>query len=250
MQHLPVLKDIYVIYNADGTTFGEMVYAIKKLCGYHCSACHITHGPREMKNGFRLLQERGWGTAGVHTLHRDELPDKLSGFVTGRHELPLAVAETTQGWITIAENERLEACGGSVGCFQRLVNEALALNEVLIPGRENFDYSEVFDRDMLSNVNSICVLSEEELRRVSVRMATKHVAEDQALQLPEELDLESPKSKMRCATWTGALTVHDSACDIVLEDQPMVPGTGNSWKDSTGFVNPRGLDDEDAVVPS
>ncbi|KAA8496873.1 hypothetical protein FVE85_0602 [Porphyridium purpureum] len=255
---LPVLRDIYVVYNADGTRLGEAVYAIKKFCGWHCSACHITHGPREMKRDFFELKQKGWGSAGLFTLHRDEMPPKLKQYVQSLcsgQKLPIAVAETTQGWIVIARDGELEQCEGSVGCFQRLVNHALARHEILVPGREHdFDYSEVFYRDSLSNVSALCELTEEELVQKSHEMAQYYVCQNtQPSSQAGQIGEARHRTKIHCAamepTGAGYTILGEHVPTFKHSGTPvsMVPDVVDPWMMNSEFS---GVDEDDAVVPS
>jgi len=139
-----VLLEVNVIYDADGSLFGEIVYAAKKLLGWHCSACHITHGPKTEKEQFLHLRRNGWGSADVRNLHRDEMDPDLLAFVHRSATLPCVVAKTSRKYMVLLTREDLDECDGSVPCFQRKVNSELARHSILIPDRDSFDYSEIF----------------------------------------------------------------------------------------------------------
>jgi hypothetical protein len=116
---------LYVVYDADGTHIGELLYMIRKLLGIaHCAACDITHGPRTEKPEFTRLKAVGWNVP-VHNIHRDEMDASLAraiGLV-----LPAVAARTQSGRdVVLLGPRQLDDCGGSVETLEASVNAALA----------------------------------------------------------------------------------------------------------------------------
>lgn len=77
---------LYILYNADGTAMGKMMYGYRKMtsgsnCTPVCGACEITHG------GLRLDENDEWKAAKdqirtesglkVEQLHRNELSPEV-----------------------------------------------------------------------------------------------------------------------------------------------------------------------------
>lgn len=88
------VQQLFVVYDADGTTAGEILYLIKKLLGLgHCAACDITHGPRREKPEFTVLKTAGWEVPLVN-IHRNEMDRPLTRAVNGK--LPCVVARTSR----------------------------------------------------------------------------------------------------------------------------------------------------------
>ena len=64
--HQPAIRSLHVIYDADGSITGELVYMAKKLLGLaHCAACEITHGPRAENPEFTALKRGRWRVPGA-----------------------------------------------------------------------------------------------------------------------------------------------------------------------------------------
>jgi len=75
------LKALYIVYDADGTVAGEMLYLLRKWLGKgHCAACDITHGPRKVKPEWTSLQRTGWLGVPLFNIHRDEMEPKVHEF--------------------------------------------------------------------------------------------------------------------------------------------------------------------------
>eukprot|EP00171_Calliarthron_tuberculosum_P005261 IDg5261t1 len=125
---LPTSRDVtelVVIYDADGTVSGELIYMTKKLLGLgHCAACDITHGPRREKPEFTALKTRGWGVP-LRNIHRDEMDTPLAAAL--RAHLPCVGARLADGSVRLLlGHEPLNACGGDVDAFRAAVDAALA----------------------------------------------------------------------------------------------------------------------------
>lgn len=109
------------VYDADGTTIGEVRYWFGARLGrVHCELCDITHGT------FR--RKREWdsfvASCGVpfETFHRDDAPVEVME-VAG--DLAAVVAITTDGPVLLLGPDRLEGCRGDVAAFARSLDAAL-----------------------------------------------------------------------------------------------------------------------------
>ena len=128
------VHELYVIYDADGTITGEIIYITKKLLGLaHCAACEITHGRRREKPEFTELKMEGWAVP-LRNIHRDEMDAGLKRAVNG--VLPCVVARTDYRDVVLLGPSELESCRGEVLCFQKIVNEALRKYGLRTPKRE------------------------------------------------------------------------------------------------------------------
>lgn len=117
------VRSLHVIYDADGTPTGELVYVVKKVLGLaHCAACDITHGPRHEKPEFTALKSSGW-TVPLENIHRDEMDDNMRQHVAD--QLPCVVARTDATDIVIVGPQELDSCAGDVIRFQNTVDSAL-----------------------------------------------------------------------------------------------------------------------------
>lgn len=129
---------LYVIYNADSTLTGEILYLAKKALGFgHCAACDITHGPRGEKPEFSALKSTfGW-TIPLLNIHRDQMDETLRACV--HRVLPAVVARTDAGDCLLVDPHELAECAGSVDGFvyvveQRAKQMGLVLNRVPFHG--------------------------------------------------------------------------------------------------------------------
>lgn len=123
---------LYVIYDADSTLTGEILYFAKKALGIgHCAACDITHGPRGEKPEFSALKSTyGW-TIPLLNIHRDQMDETMRACV--RRVLPAVVARTDTGDCLLVNPHELAECAGSVDGFiyvveQRAEQMGLVLN--------------------------------------------------------------------------------------------------------------------------
>ncbi|PXF49234.1 hypothetical protein BWQ96_01023 [Gracilariopsis chorda] len=118
----PTVQSLHIIYDADGTIAGEVVYMLKKMLGIaHCAACDITHGPRREKPEFTRLKS-AW-KAPLYNIHRDEMDSRMARTTNGR--LPCVVARTEQYDVVLVDAPDLERCHGDVISFQNVVDDAL-----------------------------------------------------------------------------------------------------------------------------
>lgn len=113
---------LYVIYDADGTLTGELVYLAKKMLRLaHCAACEITHGPRGEKPEFTALKSSTGWTVPLLNIHRDEMDETLRACV--RRTLPAVVARTDAGDCLLVPPHQLAECAGSVDSFVYVVEQ-------------------------------------------------------------------------------------------------------------------------------
>lgn len=116
------LQRLVGVYDADGTTLGELSYFVNARLGRaHCSLCDITHG---------LVRERSdWRTARAElpvefvTFHRNDQPDAVRASTAGR--LPAVVAETDGGVVALLDRDALEECHGDPGVLVELLRQAI-----------------------------------------------------------------------------------------------------------------------------
>lgn len=119
------LKALYIVYDADGTVAGEMLYLLRKWLGKgHCAACDITHGPRKVKPEWTSLQRTGLLGVPLFNIHRDEMEPKLRAAVSCA--LPCVAALVDSGeYVLLLRPEDLESCNGEVPKLQEKILEAL-----------------------------------------------------------------------------------------------------------------------------
>lgn len=118
------IESLYVIYDADGTRTGELMYIVKKILGIaHCAACDITHGPRQEKPEFTRMKVTAWSIP-LYNIHRNEMDEKMKDAVQG--VFPCVVARTVhQGDMIIMKPDQLEECSGDVAAFHKAVNQSI-----------------------------------------------------------------------------------------------------------------------------
>ncbi|EME27707.1 uncharacterized protein Gasu_46970 [Galdieria sulphuraria] len=119
------LEALYIVYDADGTVAGELLYLLRKWLGKgHCAACDITHGPRKVKPEWTILQKTGWLGVPLFNIHRDEMEPKLRSAVSCA--LPCVAALVDNGdYVLLLQPEDLESCKGQVSKLQEKIVEAL-----------------------------------------------------------------------------------------------------------------------------
>eukprot|EP00187_Rhodella_violacea_P015552 CAMPEP_0184721374 /NCGR_PEP_ID=MMETSP0314-20130426/18151_1 /TAXON_ID=38298 /ORGANISM="Rhodella maculata, Strain CCMP 736" /LENGTH=162 /DNA_ID=CAMNT_0027185713 /DNA_START=120 /DNA_END=608 /DNA_ORIENTATION=+ len=119
------LTELFIIYDADGTVFGEVAYLLKKrFFGGRCAACEITHGKHAEKPVFTSFKNASLG-APIHNIHRDEMDPALWAAVrTAGGALPAVVARSVgaeggEGRLEVVMGPaELEMCEGDVGRFR------------------------------------------------------------------------------------------------------------------------------------
>lgn len=127
-----VLRALYIVYDADGTRAGELMYMLRKTLGIaHCAACDITHGPRVEKPEFTALKAAGWSVP-MHNIHRDEMAPALAAAVGDA--LPVVAAATEDGGhVMLMTPRQLDDCEGLVPVLERSINAALAGAGLFVP---------------------------------------------------------------------------------------------------------------------
>lgn len=146
-----VVLSLHVIYDADGTLAGELLYMAKKALGLaHCAACDITHGPRREKPEFTALKTTTGWTVPLLNIHRDEMDETMRACVNG--VLPCVVARTDAGDSLLVRPNELEECAGSVDSFVYIVDERAKSMQLLLKRAPNFC------DDRMSSTNSASAL--------------------------------------------------------------------------------------------
>ena len=115
------IRRLVGVYNADGSVRGELTYFVGARLGRaHCSLCDITHG---------LVRERAeWRTRRASlpvpfdTYHRDDQPAEVRA--AHDDQLPVVLAETSNGYLVIVGPEALSACAGSVSRLSETIDTA------------------------------------------------------------------------------------------------------------------------------
>ena len=102
------------VYNADGSIFGEVQFAINKLLRKtNCELCDLTHG-------WNPFGKPSWKDAcsfsdiGIELLHRNELTDDQSKAAGG---LPAVIAESAGEWERIMDSEDIRSFIGDASGF-------------------------------------------------------------------------------------------------------------------------------------
>lgn len=130
------ISELVMVYDADGSLSGELIYITKKLLGFgHCAACTISHGSRKEKPEFSELKQNGWGVP-LRNIHRDEMDESLEDALRG--QLPCIAARLISGQvILLLGHEQLEECSGDVSAFRAAVDNALEEQNVIMPPPSN-----------------------------------------------------------------------------------------------------------------
>jgi len=111
------------VYNANGSIFGEVQFAINKLLGKtNCGLCELTHG-------WNPFGRSSWKDAcsfsdiGIELLHRDELTDDQS---KAAGDLPAVIAEGAGEWEKIMTAEDIRSFIGDASGFLTRINELVS----------------------------------------------------------------------------------------------------------------------------
>ena len=121
-QKVMTVESIWGVYHADGGLIGELKYVAGALFkGQHCSLCDITHKIAWEKSDMKKLRYEG--DVPFHLVHLNERPDDLISYTN--EKTPVLVAKTDSGFITIASDDELKDCKGSVQALSILINEKL-----------------------------------------------------------------------------------------------------------------------------
>ena len=118
-------KTLIGVYKADGGILGELSYFFGHLVGIKsCSLCDITHSP--------VRRKRAWDAmvaeldAPFDLRHRNELT-KVETLALTPMGLPVVAAELADGrWVELLGRDALDACGGDVDTFARVLRAAVA----------------------------------------------------------------------------------------------------------------------------
>jgi hypothetical protein len=117
------------VYDADGTTMGEIRYWIGARFGRtHCSLCDITHGLFREKAEWRSCRESM--DVEVTTFHRDDAPSDVLGLADG---LPVVAARVGDEVVVVLDALQLDQIHGDSDLFlERLSNscERLGLGAI------------------------------------------------------------------------------------------------------------------------
>eukprot|EP00996_Jenningsia_fusiforme_P004034 NODE_4836_length_754_cov_44.449645_g4484_i0.p1 GENE.NODE_4836_length_754_cov_44.449645_g4484_i0~~NODE_4836_length_754_cov_44.449645_g4484_i0.p1 ORF type:complete len:124 (+),score=17.24 NODE_4836_length_754_cov_44.449645_g4484_i0:136-507(+) len=105
------------IYNAEGSVWGEVKYAIGKITGSaHCSLCDITHSGISKKPTFvSCIQRLPIPFAAVHLDERS--PDYLQ-LTEGRTPCVVGKRKCDGVWEMVLSSTELDVCQKSVDCFE------------------------------------------------------------------------------------------------------------------------------------
>lgn len=126
----PSIRRLIGVYDADGTLRGELTYWVGARLGFaHCSLCDITHGLVSERSDWTAC--RGALPVPFETYHRDDQPGVVRSAVT---TLPVVVAETDGGIVTLLGPEQLDRCGGSVERFAEALDAAIEDEGLTYPG--------------------------------------------------------------------------------------------------------------------
>ena len=109
----PAVLALVGVYDADGTLGGEIRYWLGARIGIsHCSLCDVTHGLFTQRSGWREWR----ASLGVpfELFHRDDMPGDVAAATTA---LPVVVARTAQGIVTLLGPDELDGCDGDLHRF-------------------------------------------------------------------------------------------------------------------------------------
>ena len=102
---------VWGVYHADGGIMGELRYVIGAVFqGNHCSLCDITHKLAWEKKQMKEMRK----DLGIpfNLVHLNEQPEDLLDYTRGM--TPIVVGETNTGFVTLATDQELQRCKGSV----------------------------------------------------------------------------------------------------------------------------------------
>jgi hypothetical protein len=101
------------VYDADGTTVGEVKYMVRKLFGTSsCALCDLTHGTK-LKGRDDYKACAASLPVPIELFHRNDQPETIRTHTNGK--LPCIIAVHQDGSFTMAvEREALEACNKDV----------------------------------------------------------------------------------------------------------------------------------------
>ena len=109
------------VYNADGTTWGELSYVVGRSLGRaHCALCDITHGKVREKSAWQEC--RSGLPVPFDTFHRNDQPDAVRAATGGA--LPAVVAQTAGEHLLLLGPTELDACGASPDALVTAIEQA------------------------------------------------------------------------------------------------------------------------------
>jgi len=99
--------NLYAIYDADGSVFGELAYLWGKCTGSaQCALCDLSHGWNPL--GRRAWRQRGGLARSLNWVHRDELPDHVLNQVMD--QLPCVVLDRDKRIEILVSRDALASC--------------------------------------------------------------------------------------------------------------------------------------------
>lgn len=109
------------VYDADGTVVGEIRYWLGARVGVtHCSLCGVTHGLFTERAAWR--DWRASLTVPFELFHRDDMPGDVAAATSS---LPVVVARTDAGIVTLLGPSELDRCDGSLEQFVSALRSAV-----------------------------------------------------------------------------------------------------------------------------
>lgn len=120
------------VYDADGTTSGELRYWFSARFGRsHCSLCEITHGAFREKPEWRSARDSL--AIEFTTFHRNDAPVDVIAASSG--EFPVVVARTTSEITVVLNAKELESLNGDSKRFVATLEAAcvrMGLGSILL----------------------------------------------------------------------------------------------------------------------
>jgi len=120
-----VVHRLVGVYHASGTPWGELSYWLKaRLGSTHCALCDITHGAVREKAEWQTCRRQL--AIPFDTVHLNERDPQLAAFTD--HHTPCVVADTSAGFIMVADRAELAACDGDpTGLIDTIARNTTAL---------------------------------------------------------------------------------------------------------------------------
>ena len=105
---MPLIEQLYVVYNADSDLWSLLVDVARKFAGRdECPLCTLTHGMGGERGAWRACKEAL--RVPVEAVHRDELTDELRGL----GKLPFVAARVLGRTELLLDRAAVEALGGN-----------------------------------------------------------------------------------------------------------------------------------------
>ena len=119
------LSEIFGVYHAKGTFFGEVSYIVQKVAlGRSCSLCDISHKGMSEKPEFDKFRK----SIGVpfKNVHLDEQSSDLAKFTDGSTPCVAGKLKNEEGsWVMLLGDEELESCKKDVDTFETKLKAAI-----------------------------------------------------------------------------------------------------------------------------